>query len=647
MTEEDKRALRIDGRPTLNYPVLKPFLMRQLKNVIDSVPTLSVYPIKNDSTDPFYGIESSKISEILTITLKQILKENYYENVIFKVAENCFIGGKGVFKIRTAYKNEYDFEQKIIIEAATDPTMVFFDPRARSICGADGQFSGELCPMMEEVFKATYPNIAWHLIKQQGENYNQRMGVGHYKFEWFKKEKNMAIISDFYYKKQKVKTLYELNNGMTIERQLKPDEKLLGLQVVKKRKVKFTEIWHTQFCGDIELKKPVLTNLHHLPHVKCPGEIVWEEGKPVFIPLVQHAFDAQRTKNFLMNFFLFDALNHDKGKTFMPEESVRDQEELALRHPLDQNIVYYKQYYQSPVQGNELLQLNAPQYIANPPLESGVLEAATMMNADIEKILGIQFPSIDEVNLSGKALYNMADFMSASNEIFMQHLMESWRHVGTIIVDMMPNVLPPRRIGFVPPGYNPQHDSSPVQQTMMYHYNFPRGFYQVNITRGVNYKLQQQKNVEMLMEFGKLYPPLMQFLFTDGFEFMLGNMDFNNKEMLEKAYQNYQQKMQQEAAQSGQAQMQQMEIQERQQELQNQRMNAQAHVMKAQNDEARLHLQAAQLQHQKDNNVLKGLIETKKITSSDKKNWLDNLVKMEHIESVNRQTAHRQHGERG
>jgi len=633
LTDEDKRALRLDNRPTLNYPILKAYVMRSLKNVIDSSPTLSVYSAEDDSIDPFYQIPAVKIAEILNITLKEILDQNQYKHVLFGVAFDCFVGNKGIFKIRTDYRNQYNFQQKFVIECINDPTMVFFDPRAKHITGADGEYTGELCMMTKEAFQCKYPKVNWDDVIRQNENYNLRMGTG-YKFEWFKKEKNSVVIADFYYKKYKVKKLYQLNNNTIIERKLTEEEKNTGLQVMSKRDAHFVEIWHTQFCGDIELKKPELTNFHHLIHVKCPGEIAWENGKPTFLPVAKPAFDAQRTKNFLLNFFLFDTLNHDKGKMFIPEESVTDQDDLNMRHPQDENIVYYKQYMTSPNDG-QLIPLNTPHYVPPPPIDNAPVEAAQVMNEDIEKILGLQFPSMDETNLSGKALYNMADFMSASNEMFMQHLMEAWRQVGCIILDAMPNVLSPRNIGMVPPGQNPNYESSQVTQQFQYHYNFMRGFYQVDITRGVNYKLQQQKNVEMLLKFGELYPPLTQFLFTDGFDFMLANMDFNDKEKLEEAYQNYQQKIQKQAMQSGAQQMQQMEMQQKQQQIQTQAANAQAHLMKAQTEQQRLQLDSQQLQHQKNETQTNALIELQKLNSSEKKNYLDNLVKLTHIQSTN------------
>lgn len=647
LTEADIKALRMDKRSTLNYPILKPYIQRSIKNVIDAAPTLSIVPTNEDDTDKSSALPSTTIAEILDLKMKNILQENHWESILFRIAQDAWIGGKGIFEVATEYKNERGFDQKFSIKSVEDPTTIVFDPRARSLTKEDGEFAAKLCPMNKEDVESYWPDIPWSEIEAQGKWTNR--GTTGNRFNWYQGDSQfkIAVICEMYYKQYETTTIYLLSDGQIVEEELTKEQKEMGLVVRQQREVRRTRIYRTRFCGKLELESPCITNFNKLPLIRCPGEIIYKNGKECLIPYAQHAFDAQRTKNFLMNFFLNEALNHDRGTWLIAKESMDSQDVMNLKHPMDNFVLRYKQYGESETNGNEMVSHNPPAYVQPAEIPTQFLEAFSMLDGTIEKILGNQFPSINEVDLSGKALYNMADFMSASNEVFMQHLMESIQCVGQTILNAIPTVLSSELVGFVGKNEDPTHDSAPLQQVMHYDFDFEEGAYLAKITRGVNYKLQQQKNVEMLLEFGKMYPPLLQFLFTDGFKFMIGNMDFNDKEALAQAYNRHQQKMEEMKENPEMAQMQQMAMAQKQAELKTQQVNAQAHLMKAQTDQQKLALEGAKLQHSKHEIAADDMLEMHKISADLSKNRLDNLTKLFHIKSTDENIAKRmqEHGQ--
>ena len=93
LTDEDKKSLQLDGRSTLNYPILKPYMQRSLKNVVDSMPTLDVVPTEEDGMDKNVNLPTTTVADILDTTLREIVNANRWQNVVFNVSQSRSLQG--------------------------------------------------------------------------------------------------------------------------------------------------------------------------------------------------------------------------------------------------------------------------------------------------------------------------------------------------------------------------------------------------------------------------------------------------------------------------------------------------------------------------------------------------------------------------
>ena len=259
-----------------------------------------------------------------------------------------------------------------------------------------------------------------------------------------------------------------------------------------------------------------------------------------------------------------------------------------------------------------------PEMIPATPLPTQYLEVFEALDKTVESTLGAGMPSLDETNMSGKALYNLTQFISASNEQFMQHLEQSVTQLGQVILEAMPAVLDKETFTI---------KSGDEEYEKEFDFMFDHEMMNIVINRGVDNKLQQQATIEMLMDFAKENQTFAQFLNTpDGVTLILKNVDMNDKEKVMKAWGEYAMKLK--GNQQEMTQEQQMEQQKNAQLAQIEAEKVQAQMITAQAKLKKIELEAMEVGLDQKNSEHTRDLEYHKIKSANTRNILDNQSKL-------------------
>ena len=595
---------------SLCFNVMNSAINRQLKNIVDSSPTIEVEP--NDFEDQ----QTSQLSELLTTKIQTVLNNNNFESVLYDCTRKCMYGGKAVIKLKTDYTNEKDFTQDVFIESVADPTTVFFDPADTTLEKSKSNFCFELVCVHERDIEDLYG-----ITKDQ-----LRMKIGSNE-EWVSTTQNTVgkiyTVCHYYFKKKKNKTVYMLSDGTVADKRPvnvtnKQSGEEYGLMdgeqmptVIKKRRICETKMMHMAFVGDCVLVDAEELNFNSLPYIQFIGDSISIDNKAILHPLAKLSLDAQRAKNIIANLFIKEMVNNRVGKYFIAEEAMSNNTLNALRDPKSYNHVPYKAYKHS--ESGETLQLPMPRYEVPNPLPGEYIEIFHSMDKTISTSLGIDFPSVDQQNMSGKALYNLADFQNAATSSYMQNLIPVYKRLAELTIEGCTNIFETEVIE--------QRQGMEVKKAMIPWQSVSLEQYKVHVEPGVNFKLQQEANIEKLLSLAKTNPQFAQFLSQGyGFELLVDNMDLNNKSQMIQAYQEFvQQQMQH-------------QMQQPQQPDPN-AIIAQAQLMKAQADMAKAQTENQKVANSSKTDIIHANVAASKANAEQTKAYLDLLQRKEELDS--------------
>lgn len=531
LTSQDKELLKDKGKNTFNFSTLRPFILHGLKGVKDSTPTVSFRSVQESAESETPDMPAEMVAAQLSEKLNEIFSFSHFTDIVYKCAQDQYIGGKGILKIRTDYLNDYDFEQTFFIEHVLNPTSIYKDPRSREPTGADAEWCAEKISMNKEEFKRSFPDIEWREIERAGLRGSSDSESA---FTWVESAKSntkeqIVNILDYYYYEYEEKTISQGDEMRTVQRR---------------------KVWRVRYVGAFLLKEPEETVFESLPFVWISAEsYLNKDGEVTLVPYAKHGFDAMRAKNFTLNYYMSAVLNQAPPTYRVAEDMFTDNLADAMRNKQSGKI----QVYPNTVKDAQSQEQSLPliQDVPSPPLPQELLEAAGELDKNLPAIFGTQFPSLDDLNnVSGKALYNLAQYMSASTEVLMQNLLKAIVQVGTVIKEGMPAILRSEQVQF-------EDTQANETRQVMFDYIFTPSKYQVVGHRGVSTQLQKEANFENLMGLSKEIPTFAQFLQTpEVMSQLLEMLDLQDEPKWMKLWENYQAQQQQaQAASSNQPSM--------------------------------------------------------------------------------------------
>lgn len=664
LSEDDKVKLMSLGKPVLTANVLEAYLSRMRGNFLNNEPSISV---ENKECTPTSMITAEQI-DFLDCHLRDILANPEDDSFQYGVYTDTMSGGYSYAEVFTKYMSERSWEQEIIVEKDIDPTMCGADPTARQSHKGDGEFIFRGVPLTRQKFIEKYGKGS---DKDISFSSTKSATFGNFKWAYKNTNVDVVIVIEYYWKKRKEVTLYELSDGGSVTKEEYKkiiaeyelsDSIELPPVITQERKEIFITIMKDEVC-QTQILKSEETIFSKFPLIFCDGnsEILKDLSSPGMTqftkPWLYHAQGAQRLKDFAMQTAGAEIENMMMSKLMAPVEGLPQDKALltAYTNYQQSSVVTYNAYdLDDPTKP-----LPEPREIQRTPTPPIVMESFMACDRLIQQVTGdydIQ-PSLDR-DISGETIKQGALQTSEAAKPYQKSFNMFLQRVGEVIIDIIPKIYKtPRTLPVLgldgKRGYQIINDPD-AQNSVSTQYD-PSAL-KLTVEAGASVAAQQQMSLEQITRMAETLPSFRQFLDEEGGADLIEASEIKSKEKLKIRYsdwmeQNKQAKGQQaQEAQQAQAALQQALIQKEVATAMKAFAEAQATTKKVQDAEsqfvAKLILEE---QAERDKSAIdaakvaidqeRALAEVAKVQIEAKQAQMDSILRSQEIDAENARTA--------
>lgn len=491
-TEAAKRDRSRPGkeRPMLVVNRLLQFRDKVVNEIRQNTPSIRIRPVADgadvDTADVLMGIVRH-------------IQDNSNASIAYDTAVEWQVDiGLGYIRIRSDWASDDSFDQDIFIDRMVDPFKAYMDPNSIQPDGSDMEW----CIIAENIPKDEFKRIApdadmtaWSLASN-----GDAMG-------WYSRD--TVRIAEYFWIEKEPDVLIDQESGMMRE--------------VERRRCLWAKI-----AGDSVIEQGELPT-KYIPIVPVLGHEVWVDGKRYLSGLVRNAKDAQRLYNYYLSANAENVALSPKAPFIGMAGQFENDPNWGRAN---QDSLAYLEYDPVAIAGNPA---PPPQRAQPPQASSAILDALQLAEQDIMQSMGIYQPSLggESNETSGRALLLRQKQSETGNFHYQDNLARSVRHVGRIILDMIPKVYTRARVmrilgeDGVPqtvnldPGipqasmYTDRHDVDSI-------YNPGVGTYDVVCDAGPSYATKRDEAANMMLMLTQANPELFNLIG----DLMLKNMDW-------------------------------------------------------------------------------------------------------------------------
>lgn len=484
-----------EGRPCLTENRIDVSIIQVVNDIRQTRPAINVSP-QDDKAD----IETARV---LKGIIRNIEQQSNANNAYDTAAENAVRGGYGWIRVNTRYSSPDSFDQEICIESIENPFSVLFDSNSRKLDGSDADHAFIFIDMPAKDFKKKYP-------KASPVNFEDTTAIK----GWATKD--TVRIAEYFYKTKTKFTLVRTPFGDMA----KEDADKLGIPYDKQRESERETIKWCKFNGQEILEKTEWPG-KYIPIIPVYGKVVWNDGRRKSFSLTYQGRDPQRRYNFHITAETeFTALQPKAPWLAYEDQLTGPQMKMfAESNVKNHAVLFHKSTYDK---NNNLL---PPPQRQQPPSGSNAMMQQAMVAADgIKATLGIFDASLGQRGneTSGKAILARQREGDNATFHFVDNLATSIRHVGRIIVDLIPKFYSGQQIARIL-GEDGTPEMVPLNQPVrkqgkgfvadpmsQYVIAPDAGKYDVSVDIGPSYATKRQEAVESMLEVARSDPRLLE-----------------------------------------------------------------------------------------------------------------------------------------
>src|ERR1017187_2398863 len=533
LTDGDRMVLDTLKKPALEFNIGEAYISRLRGEFSKQEPSIVV------TADDGANV-SSEMIDLVTGHLRHIISESNKNSCEYQVYTDILSGGFSAIKIWTEYAHSMSFDQVIKFDRVYDPTLVGFDPLARTPHKGDGQYCFELYPKTKEEFEHDYPDANLHGI-------DFTRSVEGFSWSYSNNGQDVLLLCDFYEKKKKKKHIVQLVNGyvMTVQEYKSFVEKWNASGIIEqvpaiKGKPRWTDI--ETICRYTFLENQIIdyieTDYSALPIVFVDGNsILIRQGTNhgAFIqmtrPYIYHLKGLQQLKNFAGQSLANELENLVQHKFKVAKESLPDEQSYLDAYTNIQiaNTLVYKAF-----KDNDPKQpVPPPMEIQRIPIPPEVINSFTMVDQMSQSILGSYDASlgINDNQLSGTAIVEGASQSNAAAMPYVVGFMQALTQVANIIVGLLPKYyVTPRTIPVVDDdGMRTYKEINKPNQLFM---NYDENSLSVKVEAGVNFAIQKARSLNQMIQMSQAMPIFGQFMNSKGLKILIDNLEMQGQEKL-------------------------------------------------------------------------------------------------------------------
>jgi len=371
-----------------------------------------------------------EVAEILMGLVRHIEANSDADIAYDTASEHQVIHGLGYIRVVADYVSDDSFNQDIFIKRVKDPFKCYDDPNAEDPAGADRKYFFIEDKVSEKEFKEMYPKaeaIDWKFDNDAS---------------WFDSEKNVRLVE--YFELIDTETdLYMWANGATSFKGDKlPQGVFEGEAPIKTRKAKKRSTMWRKLNGKEILEEREFP-CKFIPVARVIGN-EWEvDGKTYLSGLVRNAKDSQRMYNVAQSAIVERVMQSPKAPWLAPAEAVEGYEKTwQTANSANHAFLPYNHLDES---GNPI---PAPQRNSPATVETGLNQIAMGAADDIKSETGQYDASLGQKSNETSGVAIRARQREGDNATFhyVDNLGRAIRHVGRIILDMIPKIYDTERV---------------------------------------------------------------------------------------------------------------------------------------------------------------------------------------------------------
>lgn len=500
-----------DSRPTLTINRLPAFVRIITNAARNAKPGIEVNPV-DDGADP-------ETAKVLQGIIKQIERQSFADQHYNYACEQQAIIGRGWLRVLTDWENDQSFDQICKISRVANPFSVYPDPASIDPLYADQRYAFITQDIPKKEFEKLYG-------KEELALSNTFYGSGDRTTSQSWMPEGKVRVAEYFYLEEDEYDLLLLTDGeetLAIRADLfdKGTPNADRFKILDRRKVRAKSVRWAKItgCSVLQGNKEKTAGQEWpgtmIPLVPVIGDETTLDGKRDYRGLVRDAIDPQRMYDFWSTALTETIALAPKAPWLISAEQIADHEGMwrtanTSNHP-------YLLYKTETADGHLV---PAPQRQTAEPAISAITAAIFQADTDLKAVTGINDATLGTRGPaeSGKAIGLRQQQGEAGNLHYLDNQMRSIRRVGTILIDMIPNVYSRQRVVrilgddettqqvMIDPQAQPDANQQELPPGIAGIYRFDVGRYDVSVSSGPSFETRRREAVASLVEFIKAYP---------------------------------------------------------------------------------------------------------------------------------------------
>lgn len=490
-----KTRREMDDRPCLVIDKLNQYVRQVVNDSRQNRPSIKVRPVDDDA--------DIEIADIMQGMVRHI-EERSNAGVAYDTAiEYAVRGNHGFIRVLTEYAHDKTFDQEICIKRVRNPLTIYLDPNCQEPDGSDAKFAFVCEDIPEDEYEATYkdvPKVDW-----SDENLA----------EWYSEKK--VKVAEYWEVKEEKQKVHQLLDGTVVtdeEYQAAITEGLTPPAIKESRELQVKTVYWSRINGKDYLEKPRKWLGKYIPVVPVWGNEIEVDGKLIHTSMIHASKDAQRLYDYSRSAFAERVALTPKAPYVAPVGAVEGHEdEWESANTANHSVLHYNHIDES---GNPI---PPPQRQNGVDIPAGFAQDMQMSEHDIQSTLGMYNASLGQASneKSGRAILARQREGDITNFHYHDNLARAIRHVGRIVVDLIPKVYDSTRVIRIlgidgTPDMvqiDPTQDVPVREEAGKKIYNLGIGTYDVSVDVGPSYTTRRQEAADSMVQLTQANPQLM------------------------------------------------------------------------------------------------------------------------------------------
>ncbi len=498
---EDIKRLREGAqnpRPCLSFRRGEQYIRQVVNDGRQNRPSVKYRPVDSGA-----DIEVANAFQGLT---RHILASSNADEALDTALDHSAGNGFGYFRILTEYEQEGGFEQRIVIRRVPNPLSVRLAPH-QSADGADAEDGFVIDEMSREAFKRAYPNAEMVDWKANAKDYG----------EGWLTELNVRV-AEYFYKEGTQSMVYLLEDGQTITQAQYENLLAKGADdvpgIVNKRMVRDVKVKWCKLSGAEILEEGEFPS-RYIPILPVYGTERNINGKVVYEGLIHLGMTALRLYNFERTAYAERVALTPKAPYIAAEGQLEDNADWTTANTENHPYLTYKPV---DVAGNPV---PPPRREQAADIPSHYAQSIQITEGDIQAAFGMYNASIGAPSneKSGRAIMARQREGDVSTFHYHDNLNRAVRHMGRILLDMIPRVYDSRRVvrllnedgtdkmAILDPNAPSGHSKGEKGLEI---FNLNAGKFDVDVSAGPSYTTKRQESAEAMLEMAQQNPNVWQ-----------------------------------------------------------------------------------------------------------------------------------------